>query len=77
MIEGVATASTMSQNHPEAVQPKVDVPVEATPDVVEGKVNPVDDVENLSNRAGSDEQAGEQNSPTPDNAAGHLVDLLG
>jgi len=77
MIEGVATASTVNQSHPEAVQPKVDAPVETTPDVVEGKVNPVDDVENLSNRADSDEQSGEHNAPTRDNAAEHIVDLLG
>ena len=38
MIEGVATASTANQSHPEAVQPKVGAPVETTPDVVEGKV---------------------------------------
>ena len=77
MIEGVATAATVNQNHPEAVQPKVDTPVETTPDVVEGKVNPVDDVQNLPNRAGSDEHSGQHNSTTRDNAAEHIVDLLG
>lgn len=77
MIEGIATASTVHQGHPEAGQPKVDTPVQTTPDVMEGKVNPVDDAQNLSNRESSDEQRGEHNSATPDNAAGHIVDLLG
>jgi hypothetical protein len=77
MIEGVATASTVSQNHPETVQTKVDTPVETTPDVVEGKVNPVDDVETLLNRAGADEPPNEHNAPHQENPAGHIVDLLG
>lgn len=77
MIEGVATASTANQNHPETVQPKVEVPVETTPDVAEGKVNPVDNVEDPSSRAGSDQHPDAHRSPTRNSAEGSIVDLLG
>jgi hypothetical protein len=77
MIEGIATVSALNQNDPEVAQAKVDTPVETTPDVVEGKVNPVEDVEDPSNRSSSDENPGEKHGPTPDEAQGHIVDLLG
>jgi hypothetical protein len=77
MIEGIATASTVNQNNAEVLQGKVDAPVETTPDVAEGKVNPVDDVENLSNKSTSDEQSDGYRSTSPDTAAEHIIDLLG
>ena len=76
MIEGIATVSALNKNDPDIAQAKVDTPVETTPDVVQGKVNPVEDVEDLSDRPNSDNPQGEQ-GPTPDEAQGHIVDLLG
>ena len=77
MIEGIATVSAVNKNDPDVVQTKVDAPVETTPDVLQGKINPVEDVEDTSTSPNSDKNPEEKQSPTPDEAPGHIVDLLG
>ena len=77
MIEGIATASALNQNDPDIAQAKVDTPVETTPAVVQGKVNPVEDVEDLSNGSNSDKNPREKQGPPTEETQGHIVDLLG
>ena len=77
MIEGIATVSTLNKNEPDVVQTKVETPVETTADVVQGKVNPVEDVEDMPNKSNADRNPDEKPSPTPEEGQGHIVDLLG
>ena len=76
MIEGIATATALNQNDPDAAQTKADTPVETTPDVKEGKVNPVENVEDLSNRS-ADENQEEKHGQIPEKTQGHIIDLVG
>lgn len=77
MIEGVATVTTAHQENPQAAQAQAEVPVEKTADIVQGKVNPVDEVEGSSNRAGSEEETEAQNPSASGTKEGRIIDLLG
>ncbi|MBW2109056.1 MAG: hypothetical protein JRI36_10385 [Deltaproteobacteria bacterium] len=77
MLEGVATVTTTTQDNVQTGHAHIEVPVEKTPDVVEGKVNPVDNVEEEANSRSATEQDTGAQQAASETDGGRIIDLLG
>ncbi len=77
MIEGMVTLTNANQGNLHAVQGQIELPQEATKDVVEGKINPSDKPENMLEESNSQGKSCSQDMLGSDPRGGHIVDLLG
>jgi hypothetical protein len=77
MIEGIGTVSNVNQDKIDTVQGQTEGPQETTPDVVEGKVNPVDPPDNLSNEPTSNEESHSKDVLNRGSGEERIIDVIG
>ena len=77
MIEGIGTVSNVNQDKTDTVQGQTEGPRETTPDVVEGKVNPVEPPDNLSNEPTSNEETHSKDVLNRGSGEESIIDVMG
>jgi hypothetical protein len=77
MIEGVGTVANSNQGHAQTVQGQAETPVELTPDAAQGKVNAVEEFEDLSKDSNPDKGDDSQKKPQPQDDGEQIINLLG
>ena len=76
MLAGVGTVANSNQENPHAVQDQMEGPQETTADVVEGKVNPVESLNNLSDESDLNEETRSQQTLNRGSGEERIIDLL-
>ena len=76
MIEGIGTVANLNQEDPHTVQGKTEGTHETTADILEGKVNPVESLDNLSDKSHSNEETHSQDLLNRDSGQERIIDLL-
>ena len=76
MIADVGTVANPNQENANAVQDQMEGPHDTTADVVEGKVNPVESLNNLSDESDLNEETRSQETLKRDSGEEQIIDLL-
>ncbi len=76
MIADVGTVANPNQENPHAAQDQMEGSRETTADVVEGKVNPVESLNNLSDKSDLNEETRSQETPNRGSGEESIIDLL-
>jgi hypothetical protein len=77
MLSGISTVANLNQDNPHAVQGQMDGPHGTSGDVVEGKVNPVESLGNLSSESDLHEEAHSEDMLNRSSGEERIIDLLG
>ena len=77
MIEGIGTPAKLTQDNLHTLQGRVGEPHGRTADVVEGKVNPVETLDNLPDESDLNEKTGSLDILNRGSGAGRIIDLWG
>ena len=77
MLAEIGTVANLNQDNPNAVQAKMEGPHETTADVVEGKVNPIESLDNLSDESDLNEKTHSQDILNWGSGEERIIDLLG
>ncbi|MBW1677136.1 MAG: hypothetical protein KAT27_09690 [Desulfobacterales bacterium] len=77
MIAGIGTVANLNQDNPHAAQDQIEGPHGTTADVAEGKVNPVESLDTLSDESDLNEETHSQDVPNRDSGEERIIDLLG
>ena len=76
MLADVGTVANPNQDNPNAVQDQMGGPHETSADVAEGKVNPVESLNNLSDESDLNEETRSQETLNRDSGEERIIDLL-
>jgi hypothetical protein len=76
MLAGISTLANFNQENSHVVQGQRE-PHETSADVVEGKVNPVESLANLSDEADLNEEAHSQDILDRGSGEGGIIDVMG
>lgn len=77
MFEGIGTLTGLNQENPQAVQSPMERLRETTTDVVKGKINPVESLDNPSDESGSSGKANSGDLVDRGSGEGRIIELLG
>jgi hypothetical protein len=76
MLAGIHTLTKLNQENPHAAQGQIEGPHETTADLVEGKVNPVESLNNLSDESDLNEETDSQRILNRRSREERIIDLL-
>ena len=76
MIEGIGTPANLNQENLHTLQGRVGELHERTADLVEGKVNPVESLNNLSDESDLNEETRSQETHNRGSGEERIIDLL-
>lgn len=76
MLADVGTVANPNQENPHAVQDQMEGPHETSADVAEGKVNPVESLNNLSDESDLNEETRSQETLNRGSGEERIIDLL-
>ncbi len=76
MLADVGTVANPNQDNQHTVQDQMEGPHDTTADVVEGKVNPVESLHNLSDESDLNEETRSQETHNRDSGEESIIDLL-
>jgi hypothetical protein len=77
MIAGIGTVANLNQDNPHAAQGQIEEPHGMAADVAEGKVNPVESLDTLSDESDLNEETHSQDVPNRGSGEERIIDLLG
>jgi hypothetical protein len=76
MLADVGTVANPNQDNQHAVQDQMEGPHETSADVAEGRVNPVESLNNLSDESDLNEETRSQETLKRDSGEERIIDLL-
>ena len=77
MLEGIGTLANLNQDNLPGVQGQTENPHETKADVVEGKVNALESLNNLSDKSDSNEETHSGDILNRGSGEGRIIDVVG